>query len=82
MKRALRYAAPAGNRFTPLALVCSILCAAGCSSALSPEDPTDIGAWMRLYDVPGVSVAVFNDFELDYLEIHGVTNRSTREPVT
>jgi hypothetical protein len=29
---------------------------AGCSSTLSPEDPTDIAAWMDLYDVPGVSV--------------------------
>jgi len=54
----------------------------GCSSALEPEDPTDIGSWMELYDVPGVSVAVFRDFELDYVEVHGVKSRSTGEPVT
>ena len=55
---------------------------AGCSSALSPEDPTDIASWMDLYDVPGVSVAVFNDFALDYVEVHGVTSESSQEPVT
>jgi len=60
----------------------TILGASGCSSALEPEDPTDIESWMELYDVPGVSVAVFNDFELDYVEVHGVKSRSTGEPVT
>lgn len=55
---------------------------AGCSSALSPEDPTDIAAWMDLYDVPGASVAVFNDFALDYVEVHGVKSESGLEPVT
>jgi CubicO group peptidase (beta-lactamase class C family) len=55
---------------------------AGCSSTLSPEDPTDIAAWMDLYDVPSVSVAVFNDFALDYVEVHGVASESTMEPVT
>jgi CubicO group peptidase (beta-lactamase class C family) len=37
---------------------------------------------MDLYQVPGVSVAVFNDFELDYVEVHGVKDVTTREPVT
>ncbi|MCL7959033.1 MAG: beta-lactamase family protein [marine benthic group bacterium] len=62
--------------------VAASLLMAGCSSALSPEDPTDIAAWMDLYDVPGVSVAVFNDFALDYVEVHGVASESTMEPVT
>lgn len=55
---------------------------AGCSSTLSPEDPTDIAAWMDLYDVPGVSVTVINDFALDYVEVHGVRSESSLEPVT
>ena len=63
-------------------LAASILAAAGCSSALSPEYPTDIGSWMELYGVPGVSIAVINDFELDYVEAHGVKSESTLEPVT
>jgi CubicO group peptidase (beta-lactamase class C family) len=63
-------------------LVAIIPTASGCSSTLAPVDPTDIGSWMELYDVPGVSVAVINDFELDYVEVHGVKSRSTLEPVT
>jgi CubicO group peptidase (beta-lactamase class C family) len=63
-------------------IAASILAVVGCSSALSPEDPTDIGSWMELHEVPGVSVAVIRDFKLDYVEVHGVTNMSTREPVT
>ncbi len=55
----------------------------GCGDdALAPADPTDIGSWMELYEVPGVSVAVIQDFELDYVEVHGVESKSTREPVT
>jgi len=37
---------------------------------------------MELYRVPGVSVAVIKDFQLDYVEVHGVTSVSTGEPVT
>jgi CubicO group peptidase (beta-lactamase class C family) len=37
---------------------------------------------MDFHDVPGVSVAVIRDFELDYVEVHGVKSRSTQEPVT
>jgi len=59
-----------------------ILAAAGCGSALSPEDPSDVESWMKLYDVPGVSIAVINDFKLDYVEVHGVKSESTLEPVT
>ena len=55
----------------------------GCGNdALGPADPTDIGSWMELYGVPGVSVAVIDDFQLDYVEVHGVKSRSTQEPVT
>ena len=59
-----------------------VIFASGCSSVLEPEDPTDIGAWLELYDGPGAAVAVINDFELDYVEVHGVMSRATREPVT
>jgi len=56
------------QRLTPRAIIVApLLLAAGCSSALSPEDPADIGSWMELYEVPGVSVAVIKDFELDYV---------------
>jgi CubicO group peptidase (beta-lactamase class C family) len=53
-----------------------------CSSGLSPADPSDIGSWMELYEVPGANVAVIRDFALDYVEVHGVKSESTREPVT
>ena len=47
------------SRMIPRAiLAASMLAAAGCSSALTPEDPTNVGSWMELYGVPGVSIAV------------------------
>jgi CubicO group peptidase (beta-lactamase class C family) len=53
-----------------------------CTNAVTPADPTDIGSWMEAYQVPGVSVAVIKDFAIDYIEVHGVTSRSSDEPVT
>lgn len=53
-----------------------------CANAEGPENQSDIGVWMRVYDVPGVSVAVINNFALDYREVHGVKSKSTVEPVT
>ena len=66
----------------PAVVMALVLGAPGCSTALGPADPTDIGSWMELYEVPGVSVAVIKDFGLDYVEVHGVKSKSTREPVT
>jgi len=54
----------------------------GCSSAIGPPERDNIAAWMAFYEVPGVSVAVINDFALDYVEVHGVRSRDTEEPVT
>jgi CubicO group peptidase (beta-lactamase class C family) len=55
----------------------------GCGDdPLGTAHPTDIASWMEFYQVPGVSVAVINDFQLDYTEVHGVKSRSTQEPVT
>jgi CubicO group peptidase (beta-lactamase class C family) len=64
------------------AVAAAYLAIAGCGTALSPSDPTDIGAWMDLYQVPGVSVAVIRDFAVAYVEVHGVKSRVTLEPVT
>ena len=66
-------------RFVSLA---AFLGFAGCGSPVSPADPADVGSWMEAYEVPGVSIAVINDFELDYVEVHGVKSRQSREPVT
>ncbi len=63
-------------------LAAALVAASACSTALSPADPTDIGAWMELYDVPGVSVAVIRDFQVADTEVHGVVSRTTMEPVT
>jgi CubicO group peptidase (beta-lactamase class C family) len=70
------------KRLAILAAGLGVLAGAGCSATLGPEDPTDIGSWMDLYDVPGVSVAVINDFAVDYVEVHGVKSRATGDPVT
>lgn len=58
-----------------------ILAATACSSTTGPADPSDIGSLIEHYEVPGVSVAVINDFELDYVEVHGVKSVTTQEPV-
>ena len=65
-----------------VALVTAALGLSGCSTALGPADPTNIGSLMEFYEVPGASVAVIKDFQLDYVEVHGVKSRSTLEPVT
>lgn len=55
----------------------------GCGDdGLGPAEPTGIGSLMESYAVPGVSVAVISDFQLDYVEVHGVASRVTLEPVT
>jgi CubicO group peptidase (beta-lactamase class C family) len=68
--------------FRTLTVLAPLLVASGCSNALSPEDPSDIASWMELHDVPGAAIAVIRDFEVDYVEVHGVMSESTLEPVT
>lgn len=65
-----------------LAALAAVLLYPGCKTAAGPADPTDIGAWMEFHQVPGVSVAVIRDFQVDYVEVHGVKSRTTQEPVT
>ena len=67
---------------TTAVVIAAVLGTPGCSTALSPQTPTDIGSWMELYEVPGVSVAVIRDFEVAYVEVHGVKSLTTQEPVT
>lgn len=59
-----------------------ILVVTACGTATGPADPTDIASLIEHYEVPGVSVAVIRDFELDYVEAHGVMSETTNEPVT
>jgi CubicO group peptidase (beta-lactamase class C family) len=73
---------PTSKTSKRLVLLAAVLAVAGCSATASPEDPTDIRSWMELYEVPGASIAVINDFELDYVEVHGVKSKQSREPVT
>jgi CubicO group peptidase (beta-lactamase class C family) len=49
---------------------------------VGPHDSDPIEALMRLYQVPGVSIAVIKDFKLAYVETHGVKSLLTSEPVT
>jgi len=74
------------DRFAKRLVIPTVLAAAvltsGCNGTLSPENPDDIATWMALYDVPGATVAVINDFEIDYVELHGVMSRATGEEVT
>ncbi|UCC84542.1 MAG: beta-lactamase family protein [Gemmatimonadota bacterium] len=55
----------------------------GCGDeGVGPEDEAVIRSLMELHGVPGVSVAVIRDFQIDYVEAHGVVSRTTQEPVT
>jgi len=67
---------------TLAASVLPILAVTGCSSTTGPANATDIASLIEYYDVPGVSVAVIRDFELDYVEVHGVKSVTTLEPVS
>ncbi len=73
---------PTSKTSKRLVILAALLAVAGCSATASPEDPTDIRSWMELYEVPGASIAVINDFELDYVEVHGVKSKQSRDPVT
>jgi CubicO group peptidase (beta-lactamase class C family) len=65
-----------------VAITLTVGLAACGDDSVRPADPDDIGAWAELLGVPGVSVAVINDFQVDYVEVHGVMDESTGEPVT
>lgn len=71
-----------GSSSSQLLTLGAALTLAGCGNAVSPEDPGSIDSWMEAYEVPGASVAVFNDFRLDYVEAHGVKSSASHEPVT
>jgi len=42
----------------------------------------DIEGWMRAYDVPGISVAVFDDFKVVWAKTYGVKHAGQAVPVT
>jgi CubicO group peptidase (beta-lactamase class C family) len=44
--------------------------------------PMDVAAWMALYDAPGLSVAVWDDFKLVWAKAYGVKAAGGGEPVT
>jgi CubicO group peptidase (beta-lactamase class C family) len=67
--------------FNSMALV-AMLGVSGCASIPGPIDRTNVESWMGYFEIPGASIAVFNDFELDYVETHGAKSRTTGEPVT
>ena len=74
-----RCPAPARMLFT---VALPVLAITACGTTTGPADATNIGSLIEYYDVPGVSVAVIRNFELDYVEVHGVKSETTQEPVT
>lgn len=67
--------------FIAVALLFSLL---ACQKDIptTPENQNEISLLMTLYDVPGVSIAVIKDHKIDYLDVHGIKDGSTQEPVT
>lgn len=76
-----------------LIVICSLLtgCGGGGSGAPSSSTSTssppattlsDIPALMQYYHVPGVSIAIIKDSQIERLLVYGVSNQSTQEPVT
>ena len=51
---------------------------------VSTGDPIALGVegWMRAYKVPGISVAVFDDFEVVWAKTYGVKEAGRPDPVT
>lgn len=45
-------------------------------------NPKKIGERMEFYKVPGVSIAVINNFHIEWAKAYGVMNANTGEPVT
>lgn len=69
--------------FIPLFLFLALIPFTSCGDdGTGPREEADVQALMEAFGVPGASIAVINDFSLDYVEVHGVTNRDTQEPVT
>jgi CubicO group peptidase (beta-lactamase class C family) len=52
-----------------------------CANIVAPEAPT-IAELFSGSGVPGVSIAVIKDFRIDFLEVHGVKDKSTGQTVT
>ena len=77
-----RYPRSAPAVRTPAKIALAIVAVAACGSATGPTDPADIASLIEYYEVPGVSVAVIDEFQLDYVEVHGVKSVTTLEPVT
>ncbi len=46
------------------------------------NDLSKIPTLMKVYNVPGISIAVIKDFQIDTLIVFGVKDRNTNEPVT
>ena len=64
--------------------ICLIFSYFGCQKNIptAPENQNEIDFFMTFYNVPGVSIAVIKDFKIDTLEVHGVKDVLTQEPVT
>lgn len=78
------------NLFTlSLSLFMSIIVLSACSSESANTPPNhpvndfnEIPGLLENYNVPGVSIAIIKDFEIDRLLAYGVKNQNTLEPVT
>ncbi len=78
------------NRFTrSLSLILSILVLSACSSdssntpaGHSVNNFSEIPGLLEIYNVPGVSIAIIKDYEIDQLLAFGIKNQSTLAPVT
>src|SRR6185295_5309922 len=49
---------------------------------LEGRTPMDVEAWMKLYDAPGLSVAVWDDFKLVWAKAYGLKAAGEAQPVT
>lgn len=69
------------NVLTTIALISSSLF--GCSSdpGYTVNEYEEIPSLLEYYDVPGVSIAIIEDFKIDQLLTYGVKNRATSAPV-
>lgn len=63
-------------------VIIPLLLLSGCHTNETSVEELSIAELISNSGVPGVSIAVINDFKIDYLEVYGVKDSSTGEPVT
>ncbi len=70
------------NLYSIIILISSSLLGCGSDSGYPVDEYNEIPSLLEYYNVPGVSIAIIKDFEIDQLLVYGVKDQNTLAPVT